>query len=215
MADFHKAHTLLLGALNPAEGDKSTNAKTFRKLLRKRRKNIGPLTEAEESRWFSFDSFCQLLGLAGLNQEDSGGLYAIHAHLNHDCEPNVRVSPPRMDMTDRKVRNLPKDFVCPEPPSDMNTRPMQERGTNRLTMIARRTIHPGEELTIPYVDPSLPRSKRRPHLREVYGFWCHCVRCRREDGKPEPEPQAHDHDHDEEGHGHEHAHEHGPGCSHD
>jgi len=94
MADFLKAHTLLLDALNPAEGDKSTNAKTFRKLLRKRRKNLGPLTEAEESRWFSFDSFCQLLGLAGLNQEDSGGLYAIHAHLNHDCEPNVRVSPP-------------------------------------------------------------------------------------------------------------------------
>ena len=92
MSDFHRAHTLLLGALNPAEGEKSTNAKTFRKLLRKRRKNLGPLSEEEESRWFSFDSFCQLLGLAGLNQEDSGGLYAIHAHLNHDCEPNVRVS---------------------------------------------------------------------------------------------------------------------------
>jgi hypothetical protein len=91
MSDFHRAHTLLLGALNPAEADKSTNAKTFRKLLRKRRKNLGPLSEKEEVRWFSFESFCQLLGLAGLNQEDSGGLYAIHAHLNHDCEPNVRV----------------------------------------------------------------------------------------------------------------------------
>ena len=228
MADFHKAHTLLLGALNPAEGDKSTNAKTLRKLLRKRRKAIGPLTEAEESRWFSFDSFCQLIGLAGLNQEDSGGLYAIHAHLNHDCEPNVRVSPHRPLPADPKVRNLPKDFVCPEPPSDLANRLFQERGTNRLTMIARKTIHPGEELTIPYVNFELPRSKRREHLREVYGFWCHCVRCRREDGKPEPEPQAdshghehgpdcnHDHDHaHDDGHDHGHGHEHGPGCSHD
>lgn len=98
MADFHKAHTLLLRALNPAESKTTTNAKTFRKLLRKRGNNIGPLTEAEESRWFSFDSFCQLIGLAGLNQEDSGGLYAIHAHLNHDCDPNVRASPPALEV---------------------------------------------------------------------------------------------------------------------
>jgi hypothetical protein len=72
--------------------DKSSNAKTFHKILRKRRKYLGELGEEEEARWFSFDSFCQLLGLAGLNQEDSGGLYALHAHLNHDCDPNVRVS---------------------------------------------------------------------------------------------------------------------------
>jgi len=91
MADLHRAHTLLVSALNPPISDKSQNAKAFHKSLRKRRKYLGPLTDEEETRWFSFDSFLELLGLAGLNQEDSGGLYAIHAHLNHDCEPNVRV----------------------------------------------------------------------------------------------------------------------------
>lgn len=94
LAELHRAHTLLLAALNPSETDKSPNAKSFYKTLRRRRKQTAPLSEAEEARWFSFESFCQLLGLAGLNQEDSGGLYAIHAHMNHDCEPNIRVSLP-------------------------------------------------------------------------------------------------------------------------
>lgn len=94
LAALNQSHTLLLHALNPPESDKSANTKTFYKLLRKRRKNAAglALTEEQESRWFSFDSFCELLGLASLNQEDSGGLYAMHAHMNHDCEPNVRVS---------------------------------------------------------------------------------------------------------------------------
>ena len=94
---------------------------------------------------------------------------------------------------------------------------MDQRGTNRLTMIARRTIHPGEELTIPYVNYREPRTKRREHLREVYGFWCQCVRCKREDGKPEQEQEDQFAHEDDDGHGHGggHAHEHGPGCSHD
>jgi hypothetical protein len=134
-----------------------------------------------------------------------------------------------MSIADRKVRNLPKDYVYPEPPSDMSKRLMQDRGTNRLTMIARRTIHPGEELTIAYVDYKSPRSRRREQLREVYGFWCHCVKCRRQEGKPE-EPEVHEHEHgpgcshdddhhhgdgEDHGHDHAHAHEHGPDCSHD
>lgn len=92
LSELHKAHTLLLTALNPPETDKSQITKSFYKTLRKRRKQTTPLSEEEEARWFSFDSFCELLGLAGLNQEDSGGLYAVHAHMNHDCEPNIRVS---------------------------------------------------------------------------------------------------------------------------
>lgn len=93
LSELNKAHTLFLKALNPPEGDKSQSTKSFYKTLRRRRRNPSPLSEEEESRWFSFDSFCELLGLAGLNQEDSGGLYAIHAHMNHNCEPNIRVSP--------------------------------------------------------------------------------------------------------------------------
>ena len=93
LSELNKAHTLLLKALNPPESDKSQATKSFYKTLRRRRRNPSSLSEEGESRWFSFDSFCELLGLAGLNQEDSGGLYAIHAHMNHNCEPNIRVSP--------------------------------------------------------------------------------------------------------------------------
>jgi hypothetical protein len=55
-------------------------------------------------------------------------------------------------------------------------------------------------------------------LREVYGFWCQCVRCKREEGKPEVEEGGEEEHEEEAGHGHGHAHghghEHGPGCSH-
>jgi len=47
-------------------------------------------------------------------------------------------------------------------------------------MIARRTIHPGEELTLPYVNFHLDREDRRRMLRELYGFWCQCPKCVRE-----------------------------------
>jgi hypothetical protein len=92
-AEWHLAHKLLVAALNPSLGD--TNYKPFSKLLNSRRSRKGkavPLTEAEMNRWFSYESFLQLLGLASLNQEDSGGLYALHAHINHSCEPNLQVS---------------------------------------------------------------------------------------------------------------------------
>ena len=49
------------------------------------------ITDAEAERWFSWTSFLEMLGMAGLNQESSGGLYALHAHLNHSCAPNVQV----------------------------------------------------------------------------------------------------------------------------
>lgn len=219
LADLHLAHDLFVSALNPPETDKSANTKSFYKVLRKRRKQVTPLSEEEEARWFSFESFCQLLGLAGLNEEDSGGLYAIHAHMNHDCEPNIRVSLPRpqrvMCQADEgsQARNLPKEYTIPEPPSDLATKAIEQRGTSRLTFVARRTIHPGEELTLPYVNYNLPRSARREKLREVYGFWCHCTRCRREEGKPEPEmPVEEEHSHS---HSHSHRHEHGPNCHHD
>lgn len=47
-------------------------------------------------------------------------------------------------------------------------------------MIARRTIHPGEELTLPYVNFHMNRGDRRRMLRELYGFWCNCPKCTRE-----------------------------------
>lgn len=48
-------------------------------------------------------------------------------------------------------------------------------------MIARRTINPGEDLTISYVDFNRPRDVRRQALRDGYGFWCECPKCVREE----------------------------------
>ena len=181
----------MLKALNPNPDDKAY--KPFQKLLTRRRHSQStPLTEEELQRWFSFESFLELLGLASINQEDSGGLYALHAHMNHSCEPNVSVRcmsslcTQRLEIsqTNKQARNLPKSFTPPSPdmlpchPPPPNAQGM--RGTNKLTMIARRTIHPGEELTLPYVNFHLDREDRRMMLRELYGFWCSCPKCQRE-----------------------------------
>lgn len=84
---------------------------------------------------------------------------------------------------DTQVRNLPKDYTLPtleQLPSELPpANPSGKRGTNRLTMLARRDIEVGQELTIPYVNFDLPREQRRQDLREAYGFWCNCERCER------------------------------------
>ena len=50
----------------------------------------------------------------------------------------------------------------------------------RVLVVARRTLKPGEELTIAYVDVDADVGERRDELREVYGFECVCERCSRE-----------------------------------
>lgn len=54
-------------------------------------------------------------------------------------------------------------------------------------MLARKTIHPGDELTVSYVDFNLPRRARRQALRDGYGFWCVCSKCLREEKEEEAE----------------------------
>lgn len=39
------------------------------------------------------------------------------------------------------------------------------------------TIHPGEELSISYTDPMVPRSKRRRAIKRSWGFDCACSLC--------------------------------------
>jgi hypothetical protein len=91
MKEWKAMHEVITKVLNPHPEDK--NYKSFQKVIRKyAKKTPTPLTEAEEKRWFSFESFLELVGLASINQEDSGGLYALHAHLNHSCVPNITVS---------------------------------------------------------------------------------------------------------------------------
>ncbi|KAF8582811.1 hypothetical protein K439DRAFT_119131 [Ramaria rubella] len=38
-------------------------------------------------------------------------------------------------------------------------------------------MRPGEEITIPYIDPALPRSSRQRDLNVTYGFTCTCPLC--------------------------------------
>ena len=53
----------------------------------------------------------------------------------------------------------------------------QRTALARITVLARRAIPRGEELTITYVDPSLPVALRRRRLLE-WGFGeCECARC--------------------------------------
>ena len=49
-----------------------------------------------------------------------------------------------------------------------------------MDLTARRPLRAGEELTIMYVDPKLPRSERRRRLASNYFFHCSCGRCERE-----------------------------------
>lgn len=172
-------HAALVAALNPPPESKTY--KRFTQLLQSKAKGrkVTPLSSEEEARWFSYESFLELLGLVNINMEDSGGLYALHAHLNHSCDPNVQ------------VRNLPKGYVAPTdaqlPAALPDRNPPGVRGTNKLTILARRTIHPGDELTVSYVNLELPWDVRRQALRDGYGFWCECVRCEKERVEEEKE----------------------------
>ncbi|GAQ80581.1 hypothetical protein KFL_000570280 [Klebsormidium nitens] len=49
---------------------------------------------------------------------------------------------------------------------------------------ARRDIQEGEELTITYIDASLPVETRQKHLEWAYGFRCQCQRCQDEKEPP-------------------------------
>lgn len=80
-------HEAVLQALRPSDPVARKKVDT---VLRKVSKG-GPVTEEEEAKWFSFDNFLDLLGMVSINLEDSGGLYALHAHMNHSCEPSIRV----------------------------------------------------------------------------------------------------------------------------
>lgn len=86
------AHRMLLSALHPqTEPEQARFEKVLRKAGHGGRK-LEPLTDEEEQRWFSYNAMLELLGMVNINLEDSGGLYALHAHLNHSCEPKVQVS---------------------------------------------------------------------------------------------------------------------------
>lgn len=46
-----------------------------------------------------------------------------------------------------------------------------------LQLVARRAIAAGDEVTITYLDSSLPVVERRARLQGSYGFQCTCPLC--------------------------------------
>lgn len=86
-----------------------------------------------------------------LDLEAHGGLYALHSHMNHSCEPNV------------SVRHLD-----------------QRTALARITVIANCDIRVGEELLVTYVNPQIPYRMRQNEL-QGWGFGkCICPRCVKE-----------------------------------
>lgn len=93
-----------------------------------------------------------LLGRSNLNTEAQGGMFLVHSHLNHSCDPNVKVTHP---VSRAGVRQATK-----------------------ITMVANVDIKRGEELFITYLDPNQSLSRRRLLLWRDYMFGpCECRRC--------------------------------------
>lgn len=93
-----------------------------------------------------------MLGRANLNTEAQGGMYLVHSHLNHDCDPNISIR---------------------HPPSRHGV-----RQATKIAAVAKRPIKAGEELLITYQDPSIGLARRRMLLWREYMFGpCTCVRC--------------------------------------
>jgi len=110
---------------------------------------------------FQYDAFLRNLGKMNLNLEAHGGLYVLHSHLNHSCDPNI------------SVRHLD-----------------QRTALSRITVLAKKDIEPGEELLITYVNPMLSVKARREEL-EAWGFGkCVCERCVEEEEKQSDPDEA-------------------------
>ena len=135
----------------------------------------------EVDRWFSKESLFQIAGLFVLNAQDSGGIYPLLAHLNHDCVPNISVCDTLSSQPDTQARNRTKDYRAPtqeQLPAELPLllRPGQ-KATNVLNVLAKTTIQAGEELTLSYVNPEAPFEERQASLSEHYGFICACHLC--------------------------------------
>ncbi|KAL5501618.1 hypothetical protein ACEPAH_8878 [Sanghuangporus vaninii] len=120
--------------------------KQLSKVLRK------PIPEDLLKFLFDYDGYLRLLSCMGLNLEGHGGLFILHSHLNHSCNPNI------------SVRHFD-----------------QKTSLSRITIRARRDIHPGEELTVAYVNPGLPLQARRRALAPWAFGTCMCERCLEEE----------------------------------
>lgn len=104
---------------------------------------------------FSYDGFMKALGRVNLNMEAQGGVYCVHSHLNHSCEPNLKAT---------------------HPPSKRGF-----RQATKIALVATEDIAEGTELLITYQDPSQSVQRRNLLLWREHIFGpCQCPRCARE-----------------------------------
>jgi len=111
-----------------------------------------PVPEDIKAKLFDFHKYLHALTSMSLNIESHGGIYVLHSHLNHSCDPNVSVR-----HFDRKT------------------------ALSRITIRAKRTILAGEELTTTYVNPDMSLAQRRRELKPWAFGTCMCARCMQEE----------------------------------
>ncbi|CAO3610913.1 unnamed protein product [Cunninghamella echinulata] len=93
------------------------------------------------------DTFLNYLGKFNINNQN-GGMYLIHSHINHDCYPNVSI--------------------------DYST---TNQSQYKLMVRAVRDIKKGEQLFESYVNPRWNKETRQNYLSKSYLFDCKCNRC--------------------------------------
>lgn len=97
----------------------------------------------------SYEEFLEGIGLVNLNNV-KGCIFEVHANLNHNCEPNVKV---------------------------LFRSPCKSDG---IIVLANEAIEAGKEIQTSYVNPELGLDERQSELRSNWGFICSCARCKRE-----------------------------------
>lgn len=113
----------------------------------KRCKITTPLPEALQQKLFDDEeTFLNYLGKFNINNQN-GGMYLVHSHINHNCHPNVSIDYP------------------------------QRNSQYKLTVRAIRDIRKGEQLYETYVNPRWNKDTRQTYLDKSYLFTCQCDRC--------------------------------------
>jgi hypothetical protein len=92
------------------------------------------------------ETFLNLLGKFNINNQN-GGMYLVHSHINHNCYPNVSI-----------------DYA-------------QRHSQYKITVRAIRDIKRDEQLFETYVNPRWNKETRQTYLDKSYLFNCKCDRC--------------------------------------
>lgn len=108
---------------------------------------LPPTDPGREEAWGVASQLCQLLPGVMDSFCDGTGFFSLQSVINHDCNPNV-MSGKHADDED-----------------------------NKIAIRALRDIQSGEELSLSYIERSMPVAERQAALQATYKFKCTCTRC--------------------------------------